>query len=144
GVGLSPCIIPSAGKPNFTLKENEMEVGIGHHGETGIKKMEIKPADEIAEMMLDIVLPDLPFQGGDEVCVLLSGLGATPLMEMYILYRKMKQILKNQKISVYKTYIGNFFTSLEMAGVTLTMMKLDDELKGLLDYPADAVHFRQV
>ncbi|MFW6181617.1 MAG: dihydroxyacetone kinase subunit DhaK [Spirochaetota bacterium] len=144
GVGLSPCIIPAVGKPNFTLGENEMEVGIGHHGEPGIKKMDIKSADEVAEMMLDIILPDLPFKGGDEVCVLISGLGSTPLLEMYILYRKIGRLLQDKNISVYKSYVGNLFTSLEMAGVTLTVMRLDDELKQLLDHPADAVHFKQL
>ncbi len=144
GVGLSPCIIPAVGKPNFTLKEDEMEVGIGHHGEPGIKKMPIKPADEIAQMAADIILPDLPFNSGDEVCVLISGLGSTPLMELYILYRKFAMILKDKGISVYKSYVGNYFTSLEMAGATFTVMKLDDELKELLDHPADAVHFKQV
>ncbi len=144
GVGLSPCIIPAVGKPNFTLGENEMEVGIGHHGEPGIKKTAIKSADEVAQMMMDVVLPDLPFESRDEVCVIISGLGSTPLMEMYIIYRKIVQILKNKKIGVYRTYIGNFFTSLEMAGVTLTVMRLDEQLKLLLDAPADAVHFKQV
>lgn len=144
GVGLSPCIIPAVGKPNFTLGENEMEVGIGHHGEPGIKKMEIKPADEVAEMMMDVVLPDLPFESGNEVCVLMSGLGSTPIMEIYILYRRIEKILSDKNINPYRTYIGNFFTSLEMAGVTLTIMKLDNQLKELLDAPADAVHFKQV
>jgi dihydroxyacetone kinase-like protein len=143
GVGLSPCIIPAVGKPNFTLGENEMEVGIGHHGEPGIKKMEIKSADEVTEMMLDIILPDLPFKGGDEVCVLISGLGSTPLLELYIIYRRVNRILDGKGIKIYRSYVGNFFTSLEMAGVTLTMMKLDSELKELLDAPADAVHFKQ-
>ncbi|MGQ9615575.1 MAG: dihydroxyacetone kinase subunit DhaK [Spirochaetota bacterium] len=143
GIGLSPCIIPAVGKPNFTLGEKEMEVGIGHHGEPGIKKMEIKSADEIAEMMLEIILPDLPFRKGDEVCVLVSGLGSTPLLELYIIYRRVNRILDGKGIQVYRSYVGNFFTSLEMAGVTLTMMKLDQELKELLDAPADAVHFRQ-
>jgi len=144
GVGLSPCIIPAVGKPNFTLEENEMEVGIGHHGEPGIEKTEIKTANEIAEMTLDIVLPDLPFEQGNEVCVLMSGLGSTPIMELYIIYRRIAEILADKKISVYKTYIGNYFTSLEMAGMTLTMMKLDKQLKELLDVPADAVHFKQM
>jgi dihydroxyacetone kinase-like protein len=143
GVGLSPCIIPAVGKPNFFLGENEMEVGIGHHGEPGIKKMDIRPADEVASMMMDVVLPDLPFQSGDEVCVLMSGLGSTPLLEIYIIYRKIDRILKDKKIRAYRTYIGNYFTSLEMAGVTLTVMKLDGQLKKLLDAPADAVHFKQ-
>jgi len=144
GVGLSPCIIPAVGKPNFTLGENEMEVGIGHHGEPGIKKMEIKTADEVAEMMMDIIFPDLPFESGNDVCVLISGLGSTPLMELYILYRKVAKILVEKKISVYRAYIGNYFTSLEMAGVTVTMMRLDNELKKLLDVPVDAVYFTQV
>jgi len=143
GVGLSPCIIPAVGKPNFTLGENEMEVGIGHHGEPGIKKMESKSADEVAQMAMDIILPDLPFKDGDEVCVLISGLGSTPLLELYILYRKVHQILNQKNISVYRSYVGNYFTSLEMAGTTFTLMKLDQELKELLDIPADAVHFIQ-
>ena len=144
GVGLSPCIIPAVGKPNFTLGENEMEVGIGHHGEPGIEKMDIRPADEVAQMMMDIVLPDLPMQSGDELCLLISGLGSTPLMELYILYRKVGKILEDKNISVYRAYVGDYFTSLEMAGVTVTLMKLDAELKELLDMPADAVHFKQL
>jgi dihydroxyacetone kinase-like protein len=94
-------------------------------------------------MMMDIILPDLPFAEGDEVCTLISGLGSTPLMELYILYRKVSDILKGKRIDVYRSYVGNYFTSLEMAGVTLTLMKLDEELKELLDVPADAVHFKQ-
>jgi dihydroxyacetone kinase-like protein len=143
GVGLSPCIIPAVGKPNFYLDDNEMEVGIGHHGEPGIEKMDIKPADQVAEMVMDIILPDLPFGKGDEVCVLVSGLGSTPLMELYILYRKIGMVLRDREIPVYRSYVGNYFTSLEMAGVTVTVMKLDPELKDLLDAPADAVHFKQ-
>lgn len=144
GVGLSPCIIPAVGKPNFTLGENEMEVGIGHHGEPGIEKMDIKPADEVAQMMMDIVLPDLPMKSGDELCLLISGLGSTPLMELYILYRKVGKILEDKNISLYRSYVGDYFTSLEMAGVTVTLMKLDAELKELVDMPADAVHFKQL
>jgi dihydroxyacetone kinase-like protein len=144
GVGLSPCIIPAVGKPNFTLGENEMEVGIGHHGEPGIKKMDIRPADEVAQMMMDIILPDLPMRSGDELCLLISGLGSTPLMELYILYRKIGRILEDKNISLYRSYVGDYFTSLEMAGVTVTLMKLDAELKELIDMPADAVHFKQL
>jgi len=143
GVGLSPCIIPAVGKPNFTLGENEMEVGIGHHGEPGIKKMEIKTADEVAEMMLDIILPDLPFEKGNEVCVLISGLGSTPLLELYIIYRKVSKILTGKNINLYRAWVDNYFTSLEMAGVTVTLLRLDNQLKELLDFPADAVHFKQ-
>ena len=143
GVGLSPCIIPAVGKPNFTLGENEMEVGIGHHGEPGIKKMEIKTADEVAGMMLDIIIPDLPFEKGNDVCLLMSGLGSTPLLELYIVYRKVSMLLAEKGINVYRAYVDNYFTSLEMAGVTLTLMRLDEQLKQLLDVPADAVHFKQ-
>ncbi len=143
GVGLSPCIIPAVGKPNFTLGENEMEVGIGHHGEPGIKKMEIKTADEVAGMMLDIILPDLPFEKGNDVCLLMSGLGSTPLLELYIIYRKVSMLLAEKGINVYRAYVDNYFTSLEMAGVTLTLMRMDEQLKQLLDVPADAVHFKQ-
>ncbi len=144
GVGLSPCIIPAVGKPNFTLGENEMEVGIGHHGEPGIKKMEIKTADEVAGMMLDIILPDLPFEKGNDVCLLMSGLGSTPLLELYIIYRKVSMLLAEKSINVYRAYVDNYFTSLEMAGVTLTLMRMDEQLKQLLDVPADAVHFKQI
>jgi len=91
-----------------------------------------------------VILPDLPFKGGDEVCVLISGLGSTPILELYILYRRISAILTDKKISVYKSYVGNLFTSLEMAGATVTVMRLDKELKTLLDEPADAVHFKQV
>ena len=143
GVGLSPCIIPAVGKPNFTLGENEMEIGIGHHGEPGIKKMEIKTADEVAGMMLDIILPDLPFEKGNDVCLLMSGLGSTPLLELYIIYRKVSMLLAEKGINVYRAYVDNYFTSLEMAGVTLTLMRMDEQLKQLLDVPADAVHFKQ-
>ena len=144
GVGLSPCIIPAVGKANFTLGENEMEVGIGHHGEPGIEKMDIRPADEVAQMMMDIILPDLPMKSGDELSLLISGLGSTPLMELYILYRKIGKILESKNISLYRSYVGDYFTSLEMAGVTVTLMKLDAELKELVDMPADAVHFKQL
>jgi dihydroxyacetone kinase-like protein len=93
---------------------------------------------------MDIVIPDLPFAGGDEVCVLMSGLGSTPLLELYIMYRRVEKVLTAKSIRPYRVYIGNFFTSLEMAGVTLTVMKLDQQLKELLDAPADAVHFTQM
>lgn len=144
GIGLTSCTIPSNGKPNFFIKEGTMEVGIGHHGEPGIEVCELKSADEVAKIMLDIILPDYPFVGGDEVAVLLSGLGATPVMELYIIYDKVEEILKEKGIKVYKSYVGNYFTSLEMMGATLTIMKLDDELKELLDEEADSMGLRQL
>lgn len=143
GIGLSPCTIPSAGKPNFEIKEGTMEVGIGHHGEAGIKVEPLKSADEMAAMCLDIILPDLPFKKGDEVVALVSGLGATPVMELYIFYNKVDEILREKGINVFQPYVGNYFTSLEMKGVTLTLMKLDDELKELISLNANSVGLKQ-
>ncbi|QNM06822.1 dihydroxyacetone kinase subunit DhaK [Qiania dongpingensis] len=144
GIGTAPCTIPAVGHPNFTIEDGTMEVGIGHHGEPGIKVEPIKTADEMAVEMLDIILPDLPFASGDEVVVLLSGLGATPVMEQYIVYNKVEEVLAEKGIKVYKAYVGNYFTSLEMMGVTLTVMKLDDELKECIDMPADSVGLKQL
>ncbi len=143
GIGLTPCTIPAVGKPNFKIEEGTMEVGIGHHGEPGIRVCELKSADEMAEMMVDIVLPDLPFASGDEVVVLVSGLGATPVMEQYILYNKVEELLSGKGIKVYRSYVGNYFTSLEMMGVTLTLMKLDGELKELVDMECDSMGLKQ-
>nr|WP_319560088.1 dihydroxyacetone kinase subunit DhaK [Marispirochaeta sp.] len=143
GVGLSPCTFPAAGKPNFQIEPGKMEVGIGHHGEPGITVETLKPAKEIAAMSLDRILPDLPFSAGDEVVVLISGLGATPVMELYIFYNEVAEILEGKKISVYRPYVGNYFTSLEMMGVTLTLMKLDDELKELMDMDCYSMGLKQ-
>ncbi len=143
GIGLTPCVIPGVGKPNFTIEPGKMEVGIGHHGEPGINVQDLEPADRMAELSLDVVLPDLPFESGDEVVVLVSGLGATPVMELYIYYNRIVEILAERKISVYRPYVGNFFTSLEMMGVTLTVMKLDSELKELIDMDAYSMGLKQ-
>ena len=133
GIGLTPCTIPAVGKPNFSIEEGKMEVGIGHHGEPGIRIDDLKNADEMAMICADIVLPDLPFSSGDETIVLVSGLGATPAMELYIFFSRIEQIFSSKGISIYHSYVGNYFTSLEMMGVTLTVMKLDKELKELMD-----------
>jgi dihydroxyacetone kinase-like protein len=143
GIGLTPCTIPAVGKPNFTIEPGTMEVGIGHHGEPGIRVEGLRPAREIARMMVDIILSDLPFASADEVAVLVSGLGATPIMELYILYGTVAELLERAGIRVYRPYVGNYFTSLEMMGVTLTMMKLDGELKTLLDLEADSMGLQQ-
>lgn len=133
GIGLTPCTIPAVGHPNFEIKEGTMELGIGHHGEPGVEVTEIKSADEMAKMMVDIVVPDMPFESGDEVAVIVSGLGATPIMELYILYNRIEELLAEKGIKVYRPFVGNYFTSLEMMGATFTAMKLDDELKQLID-----------
>ena len=143
GVGLTPCTIPAVGKPNFTIEEGKMEMGIGHHGEPGVEISDLKSADEIAQSIMDLILPDLPFERGDEVVVLLSGLGATPVMELYILYNKVEAILAEHGISVYRPYVGNYFTSLEMMGATVTVMKLDPELKTLIDLEAKSMGLTQ-
>ena len=137
GIGLGPCTIPANGKPNFSIEPGTMEVGIGHHGEPGVRVEPLKSADEMAQEMVDIVLPDLPFVAGDEVVVLVSGLGATPIMEQYIFFSKVYDLIEEKGISIYKSYVGDYFTSLEMNGITLTVMKLDDELKACIDMPVE-------
>ena len=143
GVGLSGCTIPEVGHPNFSVEPGKMEVGIGHHGEPGIEIADLESAAQVAKRMVNVVVPDLPFGSGDEVALLLSGLGSTPVMELYILYRDVVAKLEELGLSVYVSYVGNYFTSLEMAGATLTMMKLDDELKQCIDLEADSVGLRQ-
>lgn len=139
GVGLSACVIPAVGHANFEIAHGTMEVGIGHHGEPGIDVRATVSAAEMAQMMLDVVLPDLPIVSGDRVAVLISGLGATPVMEQYILYGEVARRLADRGISVAFRLVGNLFTSLEMMGVTLTLMSLDDELEACLNAPCQSV-----
>lgn len=139
GIGLSACVIPAVGHANFHIEHGTMEVGIGHHGEPGIDVRATVSAAEMAEMMLDIVVPDLPFVAGNRVAVLISGLGATPLMEQYILYGEVEKRLRERGITVAVSFVGNLFSSLEMMGVTLTVMQLDDELEALLKAPCRSV-----
>jgi phosphoenolpyruvate---glycerone phosphotransferase subunit DhaK len=120
-----------------------MELGIGHHGEPGIKVVDLASADEMAALCLDIILPDLPFNEGDDLVVLISGLGATPVSELYVFYREVSRLLRIKNMTIHKSYIGNYFTSLEMMGVTLTLMKVDDELRELIDYKANSVALKQ-
>ena len=143
GVGLTPCTLPAVGHPNFEIKEGTMEVGIGHHGEPGIVVQPLGTAAEIARRMVEVVLPDYPFVSGDEVVVLVSGLGATPIMELYVLYDEIDKLLAEQGIKVHRSYVGNYFTSLDMMGATLTMMKLDDELKELIDMDCYTMGLKQ-
>lgn len=143
GVGLTPCTIPAVGKPNFSIEPGKMEMGIGHHGEPGVAVTDLEPADKIAESMVDLILPDLPFERGDETVVLISGLGATPVMELYILFDRVSELLDAKGIKIYRPYVGNYFTSLEMMGATLTVMRLDDELKTLIDMEANSMGLKQ-
>jgi dihydroxyacetone kinase-like protein len=144
GIGLSACTIPAVGKPNFSIEDGMMEVGIGHHGEPGIAVQPIRPAREMADMMLDTVLPDLPFAGGDDLAVLISGLGATPIMELYILYDRVAEVLEARGMKIRYPFVGNYFTSLEMMGVTLTVMRLDSELDRLIGAPARCLGLTRV
>lgn len=143
GIGLVPCTIPEVGHPNFTIPDGKMEVGIGHHGEPGLEVVDLESASRVAERMCNVILPDLPFAAGDEVVVLISGLGSTPVMELYILFNDVQRILKEKKLVIHRSYVGNYFTSLEMAGATLSIMKLDGELKKCIDYECDSVGMRQ-
>jgi dihydroxyacetone kinase-like protein len=143
GIGLTPCTLPAVGHPNFEIKPGTMEVGIGHHGEPGIEVASLETAAQMAKRMVDIVLPDYPFGSGDEVVVLVSGLGATPVMELYVLYDEIEKLITGRGIKIHRGYAGNYFTSLEMMGATLTVMKLDDELKQLVDMPCYSMGLKQ-
>jgi dihydroxyacetone kinase-like protein len=144
GVALSACVIPEIGKPTFALADGEMEIGMGIHGEPGVQgKAPLATADAVVDQMLRPILADLPFQRGDEVSVLVNGLGATPKEELYVLFRRVKQILDAEGITVFHAYVGEFATSMEMAGASLTLCRLDAELKDLLARPADTPFFRQ-
>ncbi|MBU2700728.1 dihydroxyacetone kinase-like protein [Sporomusaceae bacterium BoRhaA] len=137
GMALAPCTVPAAGKPSFVLDENEMEIGMGIHGEPGTHREAIRSADEIVMHLLDKIFADMPVQSGEEVAVLVNGLGGTPLMELYVANRKVAEILAAKGIQVAKTFVGNYMTSLEMAGLSVSVLKLDEELKSLLLAPAD-------
>ena len=143
GVGLSPCIIPEVGKPTFEMNDGEMEIGIGIHGEAGIGKGKLETADKIVEKIMESILEDLPYKAGDEVSVLINGLGSTPKEELYVVYGKVSQILKTEKIKIYYPYLGEFATSMEMAGMSISLLRLDDELKRLLQKPANTPFFEQ-
>lgn len=141
GMAITPCSIPAAGEASFTLSEQEMEIGIGIHGEPGIERKPLATAKEIATELTQKILADINLQKNDEVAVLINGLGSTPDMELYILNKEVQQILKEKEIHVYQTFVGEYMTALEMGGCSVTLLKLDDELKSLLDHPSEAPHF---
>jgi len=143
GVALSSCTVPQAGKPTFTIGEDEMEIGMGIHGEPGMKREKLQTADVITERMLDALLEDLAPSAGDTVTIMLNSLGATPHEELYIMFRKAHEILGARGLKVHRPYIGRFATSMEMAGASITLLRLDDELKALLDAPASSPFFVQ-
>ena len=136
GVALSPCIVPEVGKPTFSIGEDEIEIGMGIHGEPGIEVSKMMTADEIAAMMLDKITTDMPLEKGDEVSVMVNGLGATPLEEQLIVFGRLHALLQEKGVSVFMPHIGEFATSMEMSGMSATVIKLDAQLKELLAAPA--------
>ncbi len=143
GVALSSCTVPKVGRPSFEIAGDEMEVGMGIHGEPGIRRGKLLSADEIVDEMAEAVLKDLPFRQGDDVAVMVNGLGGTPLEELYVMHRRLARILKEMGINLYRSYVGEYATSMEMAGASISLLKVDDELKGYLDAAADTPFFKQ-
>ncbi|MDE6280334.1 MAG: dihydroxyacetone kinase subunit DhaK [Oscillospiraceae bacterium] len=141
GAAIEPCTVPAAGKPGFELGEDEMEVGIGIHGEPGTHREKIKTADEITDLLLGQILADIDFVGS-EVAVMINSSGATPLMELFIINNRVADVLAEKGVKVYKTFVGEYMTSIEMAGFSISLLKLDDQLKELLDAKADTPAFK--
>jgi dihydroxyacetone kinase-like protein len=135
GVALSPCTVPGAGKPTFALPEDQMEIGMGIHGEAGIHRGPRRSADEVTSDMMKLLLEDLPLDAGDQVSVLVNSLGATPPEELYIIYRKAAEILAGKKVEIYKPYVGRYATSMEMAGFSITLFRLSERFRDYLDHP---------
>ncbi len=135
GMALTSCTVPAAGKPTFDIGGDEMEIGIGIHGEPGRKRMALKSAKEIVEMMAEAIISDLPYKSGDNVIAMVNGMGGTPLIELYLLYNELEQICKGHGITIARRLVGNYITSLEMAGASITLVKADDELLSLWDAP---------
>ena len=137
GMAINACTVPAAGKPTFDLAEDEIEIGIGIHGEPGVSREQIGTADAIVDKLLAKILAEGIYGSGDEVAVIVNGMGGTPLMELYIANRHLNEVLRDKGIKVYRTMVGNYMTSLEMEGFSITLLKLDDELKAFLDAPCD-------
>jgi dihydroxyacetone kinase-like protein len=135
GIALTSCTVPAAGKPTFELAEDEMEIGIGIHGEPGRRRLPLAPAHEIAELLVDPILTDLDFTGGDGVIVLVNGMGGTPLIELYLMYAEVAAVLEKAGVGIARSLVGPYITSLEMAGCSVTLVKADDDLLRLWDAP---------
>lgn len=142
GAAIAPCTVPAAGKPGFELSENEMEVGIGIHGEPGTHKEEMRPADEIVDLLLEKILADLDYSGS-QVAVMINGSGATPLMELFIINNHVADVLAEKGIRIYRTLVGEYMTSIEMQGFSISLLKLDEEMKQLLDAEADTPAWKE-
>jgi dihydroxyacetone kinase-like protein len=142
GMALTSCTVPHAGKPTFDLPEDEMEIGIGIHGEPGRTRMKLKTAAEITELLATPILDDLPFNSGDEVLAFVNGMGGTPLIELYVVYNELAKICSGRGITITRNLIGSYITSLEMAGCSITLLKLDDDLTKLWDAPVKTAGLR--
>ena len=142
GMALTPCVTPSSGEPSFELAEDEMEIGIGIHGEPGRYREPIGSAAQIVDRLATAIVEDLPFESGDKVLAFVNGMGGTPLIELYIVYRELNRFLQQRDITIERRLIGDYITSLEMAGCSITLLKLDDELTRLWDAPADTPALR--
>jgi dihydroxyacetone kinase-like protein len=142
GMALTSCTVPAAGKPTFEINDNEMEIGIGIHGEPGRQRMPLRTAREIVEMMVDAVVSDLPFKRGDRLIAMVNGMGGSPLMELYLVYNELHKICNGKGLIIARRLVGNFITSLEMAGCSITLMKADDELLQLWDAPVNTPALR--
>jgi len=143
GVAFTPCIVPEVGKPSFSIGDDEMEIGMGIHGEPGIRRGKLQTADTIVEEMVYSIINDIPYEKNDEVAVLINGLGATPKEELYILARQTLRILEKEGLRVFHVYVGEFATSMEMAGASISLCRLDEELKRLITAPAYTPFFIQ-
>jgi phosphoenolpyruvate---glycerone phosphotransferase subunit DhaK len=142
GMALTPCITPGSGEPSFELADDEMEIGIGIHGEPGRYREKLGSAHDIVERLATAIVEDLPYESGDKVLAFVNGMGGTPLIELYIVYRELAKFLEGPGIAIERRLIGNYITSLEMAGCSITLLKLDDELTRLWDAPADTPALR--
>ncbi len=141
GMSLTACTVPAAGKPGFEIADDEVEFGMGIHGEPGTHREKLRTADEIADTLLEKILADIDYQG-HEVALMINGCGGTPLMELYIVNNHVHDVLESKGIHIYKTFVGNYMTSLEMAGFAISILRLDDETKALLDAPANTPAFK--
>jgi dihydroxyacetone kinase-like protein len=142
GMALTSCTVPAAGKPTFELGDDEMEIGIGIHGEPGRERMKVKPVAEIVEMMSVAVVEDIPFASGDNVLAFVNGMGGTPLIELYVVYNEVQKFLASRGITIVRNLIGNYITSLEMQGMSITLLKMDDEFVKLWDAPVKTAGLR--
>ena len=142
GVALTPCVVPHAGEPSFTLADDEIEIGIGIHGEPGRERITLEPADRIVDRLLATILEDLPYAPDERALVLVNGMGGTPQVELLIVFRRVAEALAERGIEVARSLVGNYTTSLEMQGVSITLLKLDDELIELWDAPVQTAALR--